>query len=36
LDAEILDLTLATALFAASAIIEPISAAVAPMLIAGG
>jgi hypothetical protein len=31
LDAEILDLTLATALFSALAIIEPISAAVAPM-----
>ncbi len=36
LDAEILDLTLATALFSALAIIEPISAAVAPIPIAGG
>jgi hypothetical protein len=36
LDAELLDLTLATALFAALAIIEPISAAVAPISIAGG
>jgi alkylhydroperoxidase family enzyme len=34
-DAEILDLTLATALFSALAIIEPISAAVAPTPIAG-
>ncbi len=34
-DAEILDLTLATALFSALAIIEPIGAAVAPMPIAG-
>ncbi len=36
LDAEILDLALATALFSALAIIEPISAAVAAMPIAGG
>jgi alkylhydroperoxidase family enzyme len=36
LDAEILDLTLATALFSALAIIEPISAAVAPIPVAGG
>ncbi len=36
LDAEILDLTLATALFSALAIIEPISAAVVPIPIAGG
>jgi hypothetical protein len=36
LDAELLDLTLATALFSALAIIEPISAAVAPIPIAGG
>jgi alkylhydroperoxidase family enzyme len=36
LDAEILDLTLATALFSALAIIEPIGAAVAPKLIAAG
>jgi hypothetical protein len=35
-DAELLDLTLATALFSALAIIEPISAAVAPISIAGG
>ena len=35
-DAELLDLTLATALFSALAIIEPISAAVAPIPIAGG
>jgi len=35
LDAEILDLTLATALFSAFAIIEPRSAAVAPIPIAG-
>jgi alkylhydroperoxidase family enzyme len=35
-DAELLDLTLATALFSALAIIEPISAAVAPITIAGG
>jgi alkylhydroperoxidase family enzyme len=35
-DAEVLDLTLATALFSALAIIEPISAAVAPIPIAGG
>jgi hypothetical protein len=34
-DAEILDLALATALFSALAIIEPISAAVAPIPIAG-
>ena len=34
-DAELLDLTLATALFSALAIIEPISAAVAPTTIAG-
>ncbi len=34
-DAEILDLTLTTALFTALAIIEPISAAVAPLPIAG-
>jgi hypothetical protein len=34
-DAELLDLTLATALFSALAIIEPISAAVAPIPIAG-
>ena len=36
LDAELLDLTLATALFSALAIIEPISVAVAPIPIAGG
>ena len=36
LDAELLDLTLATALFSALAIIEPISAAVVPIPIAGG
>jgi hypothetical protein len=36
LDAELLDLTLATALFSALAIIEPISAAIAPVLIAAG
>jgi len=36
LDAEILDLTLATALFSALAIIEPISVAVAPIPIARG
>jgi hypothetical protein len=35
LDAELLDLTLATSLFSALAIIEPISAAVPPILIAG-
>ena len=35
-DAELLDLTLATALFSALAIIEPISAAVAPIPIAAG
>jgi hypothetical protein len=35
LDAEILDLTLATALFSALAIIEPISAAVAPISVRG-
>ena len=35
LDAELFDLTLATALFSALAIIEPISAAVAPIPIAG-
>ena len=35
-DAELLDLTLAAALFSALAIIEPISAAVAPIPIAGG
>jgi alkylhydroperoxidase family enzyme len=35
-DAELLDLTLATALFSALAIIEPLSAAVAPPPIAGG
>jgi alkylhydroperoxidase family enzyme len=35
-DAEILDLTLATALFTALAIIEPISAAVAPAPMVGG
>ncbi len=35
-DAELFDLTLATALFSALAIIEPISAAVAPIPIAGG
>jgi hypothetical protein len=33
-DAEILDLTLAAALFSALAIVEPLSAAVAPMPIA--
>ena len=36
LEAELLDLTLATAVFSALAIIEPISAAVAPKLIAAG
>jgi hypothetical protein len=36
LDAELFDLTLAAALFSALAIIEPISAAVAPIPIAGG
>ena len=36
LDAEILDLTLATAVFSALAIIEPISAAIAPVPIAAG
>ena len=36
LDAELLDLTIATALFSALAIIEPISAAVAPAPVAGG
>jgi hypothetical protein len=35
-DAELLDLTLATALFSALAIIEPLSAAVVPIPIAGG
>jgi alkylhydroperoxidase family enzyme len=35
-DAELLDLTLATALFSALAIIEPLSAAVAPIPVAGG
>ena len=35
-DAELLDLTLATALFSALAIIEPLSAAVAPITIDGG
>jgi hypothetical protein len=35
-DAEILDLTLASALFSALAIIEPLSAAVAPTPITGG
>jgi hypothetical protein len=35
-DAELLDLTIATALFSALAIIEPISAAVAPIPIAAG
>jgi hypothetical protein len=35
-DAELLDLTLATAVFSALAIIEPISAAVAPIPIARG
>ena len=35
-DAELLDLTLAAALFSALAIIEPISAAVAPIPIARG
>jgi hypothetical protein len=36
LDAELFDITLATSLFSALAIIEPISAAVAPIPIAGG
>jgi hypothetical protein len=36
LDTELLDLTLATAIFSALAIIEPISAAVAPIPIPGG
>jgi hypothetical protein len=36
LDAELLDLTLATALFSALAIIEPIGAAVAPRQVAAG
>lgn len=35
-DAELFDLTIATALFSALAIVEPISAAVAPVAIAGG